>query len=48
MSELRKNMERDLQIKGYSSSTQDAYLKNVQGYAKYFNKSPDQLGGRGD
>ncbi|MCC5910029.1 MAG: site-specific integrase [Clostridiaceae bacterium] len=44
MSELRKNMERDLQIKGYSTSTQDAYLKYVQAYAKYFNKSPDQLG----
>lgn len=44
MSRLREKMQKDLQIKGYSVSTQRAYLKHTEKYAEHFNKSPDKLG----
>ena len=44
MSKLREKMQRDLQIKGYSISTQTAYLRHIEKYAQHFNQSPDKLG----
>lgn len=44
MSTLREQISRDLQLKGYSPSTQKAYINSVRQYAKYHGKPPNQLG----
>jgi integrase/recombinase XerD len=43
MTELRRRMQEDLQLAGYSKKTQESYLGAVRGLAKYFKRSPDQL-----
>ena len=40
MTPLRKQMLEDLQLKGYSPSTQDSYVRGVERLAKYYKKSP--------
>src|SRR5580765_1240055 len=40
MTALRKQMLEDMQLKGYSRSTQDCYIRGVQRLAKYYKKSP--------
>jgi len=37
-------MQADLQLRGLSPKTQKAYLNQVRDFARYFKKSPDQLG----
>ena len=44
MSELRRRMLQDLQIRNYAAATCDAYVRAVADFARYFRKSPDQLG----
>src|SRR5512139_2899870 len=44
MGKLRDQMVVDLQLSGAKPSTQRAYLREAQNLAKYFNKSPEQLG----
>jgi len=44
MSELRKRMIRDMQLRNFSSGTQRAYLRAVAGLAQYYNCSPDTIG----
>jgi site-specific recombinase XerD len=44
MSTLREQMAEDLQLRGLTPKTQGVYLREVSNYAKYFGKSPDQLG----
>ncbi len=44
MSALREQMLADLQLKGLTPKTQKIYLREVRNYAKYFGKSPEQLG----
>lgn len=44
MGKLRDQMQRDLQLRGLSPKTQKAYLNQVRDFARYFKKSPDQLG----
>jgi integrase/recombinase XerD len=44
MSTLREQMLADLQLKGLTPKTQKIYLREVSNYAKYFNRSPEQLG----
>jgi integrase/recombinase XerD len=44
MSTLREQMLEDLQLKGLTPKTQKIYLREVSKYAKYFDKSPEQLG----
>ena len=44
MSTLREQMLADLQLKGLTPKTQKIYLREVSNYAKYFGKSPEQLG----
>jgi len=44
MSKLRDEMLTDLQLKGITVRTQKTYLREVENLAKYFGKSPDELG----
>jgi integrase/recombinase XerD len=44
MSKLREKMKMDLELKGYASNTQTAYLKSVEKFALYHGRSPDLLG----
>jgi len=44
MSTLREQMLEDLQLKGATVKTQRIYLREVRNYAKYFGKSPEELG----
>jgi len=44
MSTLREQMLADLQLKGLTPKTQKIYLREVRNYAKYFGKSPEELG----
>ena len=44
MTQLRKQMLEELQRRNYSQTTVKGYLKIVEAFAKYFHRSPDQLG----
>ena len=44
MTQLRKQMLEELQRRNYSQTTVKGYLKVVEAFAKYFHRSPDQLG----
>lgn len=37
-------MQRDMQLRGLSPKTQEAYLQKVRDFARHYKKSPDQLG----
>ena len=43
MTELRKHMIEDMQLRGLSARTQDHYVRVVRDLTKYFRRSPDQL-----
>ena len=43
MTPLRKQMLEDLQLKGYSASTQEAYIRGVKRLADYYHKSPELI-----
>ena len=44
MTHLRKMMLEELQRRNYSHQTTKAYVRTVCDFAKYFHRSPDQLG----
>jgi len=44
MNTLREQMLAELQLKGLTPKTQKIYLREVSNYAKYFGKSPEELG----
>jgi integrase/recombinase XerD len=44
VTDLRKLMLEELERRNYAASTTVAYLRAVQEFARYFNRSPDQLG----
>jgi site-specific recombinase XerD len=44
MSTLREQMQADLQLRGLTPKTQRIYLREVRNLAKYFDKSPEDLG----
>ena len=44
MTHLRKLMLDELQRRNYSQTTVTSYIKTVADFAKYFHRSPDQLG----
>ena len=44
MTELRRRMLEELQLRNYSSHTQRAYIRCVADFAKHFKAPPDQLG----
>ena len=44
MGELRKRMEADLRVAGYSANTQRIYVHCAKGFAAHFMRSPAQIG----
>lgn len=44
MSKLRDQMQVDLNLKGFSPSTKEAYIEHVMKFAKYYGKCPTLLG----
>jgi site-specific recombinase XerD len=44
MSELRRKMVEELQLRNYSPHTQRAYLRCVADFAQHFKAAPDKLG----
>jgi integrase/recombinase XerD len=44
VTQLRKMMLEELQLRNYCQSTVKDYLKRVEAFAKYFHRPPDQLG----
>ena len=43
MTELRCRMMADMKLHGLAPGTQQVYLKSVEGLARHFHRSPDQL-----
>ena len=43
MSELRKRMIREMQLRNFSPTTQRGYLRAVAGLAEYYHRSPDKI-----
>ena len=43
MTDLRKRMLQDLQLRGYSVRTQEMYLRAVHQLAEHYRKSPDLI-----
>ena len=43
MTELRRSMIEDLQLRGLSARTQEMYVRAVRQLAQHFNQSPDQI-----
>ena len=44
MTHLRKMMLEELQRRHYSEATTNYYIRHVEGFARYFHRSPDRLG----
>jgi site-specific recombinase XerD len=44
MTELRRRMIQDMQLRNLSPRTIETYISHIARYAKHFGKSPDQLG----
>jgi integrase/recombinase XerD len=44
MTELRRKMLEELQLRNYSPHTQRAYIRCVAEFAQHFNSAPDRLG----
>ena len=45
MTSLRQRMSEDMRIRNLSVRTQECYISQVYRFAKYFGKSPEELGG---
>ncbi len=43
MTELRRQMDDDMVVRGMANRTRETYLAAVTGLAKYYRRSPDQI-----
>ena len=43
MTTLREKMKQEMTLRGYSTSTQDVYLRSVVKLHKHFNRNPAEL-----
>ena len=43
MGELRNRMVRDMEVRNFALRTIEAYVADVKGLARYYNRRPDQL-----
>ena len=43
MTPLRQKLIDEIQLRGFSSHTQDAYVRSVAGLARFYNRAPDQI-----
>jgi hypothetical protein len=43
MGELRNRMVRDMEVRNFALRTIEAYVADVTGLARYYNRRPDQL-----
>jgi integrase/recombinase XerD len=44
MTSLRQRMTEDMQVRNLALNTQSSYVQQISQFARYFNKSPEQLG----
>ena len=44
MTPLRQRMTEDMQIRHFSTNTQESYLQQVSLFARHFRRSPEGLG----
>ena len=44
MTSLRQRMTEDMQVRNLALNTQSSYLQQVTQFARYFKRSPEQLG----
>lgn len=44
MTPLRQKLIDEIQLRGFSPHTKDSYLRTVTGLARYYHRSPDQIG----
>ena|SRR5215207_5811677 len=44
MSEMRRRMEEELKLRGFSPRTQKAYVEWVSRFAAHYRRAPEQLG----
>ena len=44
MTSLRRRMTEDMQVRNLALNTQSSYLQQVSQFARYFKRSPEQLG----
>src|SRR6266566_7102594 len=44
MTSLRQRMTEDMQVRNLALNTQSSYLQQVSQFARYFKRSPEQLG----
>ena len=43
MTELRRRMNDDMQVRGLADRTRETYLSAVTGLARHYHRSPDQI-----
>lgn len=44
MTKLRQKLIDEIQLRGFSIHTQDSYVRSVAGLARFYHRSPDQIG----
>lgn len=44
MSKLREQMKMDMDLKGFSQKTKDAYIRHVEKFVHHYKRSPEELG----
>ncbi len=44
MGQLQDQMQKDLELRGYSQKTKEAYIRHMKNFCQHYGKSPDKLG----